>query len=265
MNIDQLSQLSVAELRRTANEILSGLETHGTLDHGSILSQAQFYIDEIERRSAEADRGRHARIAWRDFFLEIVVILLIGAELYYAIHGGNQQLAVLQTLNTGASEQLDALKVLRTEQEAALNTQKETLGTIIQMNAALQSQLGLNFVPLLQITYLESEKALFFQNFGKTDLFLWGTKLETNKVVIPEPRLLVPAGETGGYKLGVEDLFEVESKRVSKGGYETLHCELYLKNANGKKFTANVLLVALWKGDTLIFNVQPVGVTPGGW
>jgi len=265
MNVDQLSQMSVAELRRTANEILAEVQARGTGDHGSILSRAQFYIDEIERRSAETERQRQAWISRRDFILEIVVIVLIGAELYYSIHGGNQQLAVLQTLNTSAGQQLDALKVLRTEQEDALSTQKETLGTITQMNAALQNQLGLNFVPLLQISYMESEKALFFQNFGKTNLFLWGTKLESIKSIAPEPRLLVPAAETGGLRTSIEEVFESESKKVPKGSYDTLHLEVYLKNANGKKFTSNVVLIALWRGDTLTFNVQTIGIRPENW
>src|SRR5216684_759772 len=154
MNLEVLSRMSIAELRQKANGVLAQLEGEGVgkLDQGPLLSEAQFYIDEIERRN-------QLRTGRRDLILEIVVILLIGLELYFGIKGGNQQLAVLQKLNTSADQQLAVLqnlntsasetartmKSLREEQDIALTTQQQTLQMIVQMNSALQSQLGLNF------------------------------------------------------------------------------------------------------------------------
>jgi hypothetical protein len=74
--------------------------------------------------------GKQAWLGWRDLGLELVVEALIGLEIYFGIAGGNQQLAVLQKLNTGAGETAQALKTLTEEQNRLIQTQKDTLQTI---------------------------------------------------------------------------------------------------------------------------------------
>src|SRR4051794_25204202 len=118
MNLEDLSRMSEAELREKANERLippswtapSGREIVLKPD----LSAAQFFIDEIERRAGESERTRQRWITTRDLILELVVIVLIGAELYYGISGGNQQLIVMGTLNTSAGQQLELIKKMNT-------------------------------------------------------------------------------------------------------------------------------------------------------
>jgi hypothetical protein len=277
MNLEDLSRMSEAQLREKANEILAKLETAGGLDQGPILSASQFYIDEIERRAGEAERRRQSRIALRDFILELVVIILIGGELYFGITGGNQQLSALEKLNTNAGQQLTLLqkmnasadetartmKSLSAEQDAALTTQQQTLQIITQMNGALQTQLGLSFTPELTVTFDEPSKLLLFQNFGKTNLFMWGMKTaDEAKEMSPEPRIIVPGA---GYKIPADDQLKARSERVPKGGSEQQRLDVYLKTANEKKFTASYLLFYVWKNDALIINVHMVGIKPEGW
>jgi hypothetical protein len=277
VNLDQLAQMSVEELRRTANERLANLETAGTGDHGPILSEAQFYIDEIERRAGDAERQKQSKIARRDLILELVVIVLIGLELYFGIVGGNQQLSVLQKLNASADQQLGVLqklnasagdtakilKSLREEQDLLLATQQQTLQLTGQMNGALQTQLGLNFAPQLTLIYDEPQKSLVYQNFGKTNMFMWGTKQSgVAAEMLSEPRIIVPGG---AFKVPVEDQLIAESQRVPKGTSETLRIEAYLKTANGKKYTASYLLIFASKNDALTLGVQSVGIRPEGW
>ncbi len=196
MNLEELSHMSIAELRERANERLAPRSMQGPggaeLFLKPDLSEAQFYIDEIERRIAAGERRKQSRVGVRDFILELIVILLIGLELYFGIVGGNKQLAVLQTLKTSADQQIGVLqnlntsagetaktmKSLREEQDIVLATQQQTLQLTGQMNGALQTQLGLNFAPALTLVYDQSAKSLIFQNFGKTNVFLWGSKLE---------------------------------------------------------------------------------------
>jgi len=270
MTLDDLSQMSVDELRRKANERLLPLEiTYGDsgmpviVDQASILSEAQFYIDEIERR-------KQARIARRDFWLEVLVIVLIGAELGVAIVGGDQQLKVLNTLNTSAGQQLQLLQTMNTsaQQTATLlqdlrDEQQQTLQMVTQMNGALQAQLGLNFVPELTLVYDEATKSLVFQNYGKANIALWGSELErSNKVMLPEPRVIVPAT---GFRYPAEDMIQAGSQLVPKGRIETRRYDVYLKAANDKKFTATYLLNFMWKNDSLTIAIQLVGIKPTDW
>jgi hypothetical protein len=274
MNLEDLSRMSEAELRAKANEKLKKLDVNlpqgYSIDEGPVLSEAQFFIDEIERR-------KQSWTGLRDLILEIVVILLIGAELIYGVWGGNQQLVILQTLKASADQQLVVLqnlnksasetakimKALGDKQDVALATQQQTLQLTGQMNGALQTQLGLNFLPALTLIYDAPTKSLVFQNFGKTNLSLWGSKLgDEPRSMTPEPRIITP---TAGYKFPVDDLLKVESQKVPKGTTETLRFPVYLKTANGKKYTATFLIIPNWKDDTLMLNVQLVGIGPENW
>jgi hypothetical protein len=273
MNLEELSRMTEAQLRAKANEHLAPRESElpggGTFTIKPDLGDAQFFIDEIERR-------KQSRTGLRDLILELIVIVLIGAELYYGIHGGNQQLAVLQTLNASAGQQLAVLqklnasaddtaktmKSLREEQDGTLTAQQQTLQIITQMNGALQTELGLNFAPALTITYDESQKWLVFQNFGKTRLALWGSKLNGIGDINTEPRIIA---QGTGYKLPVEDVLKVESARVPKDGNEKLTFDVYLKTADDKSYVANYYLVFTWKNDTLTINTQMIGIKQEKW
>lgn len=275
MNLEDLSRMSEAELRAKASEKLAKLEVKfqalPVYEEGSVLSEAQFFIDEIERR-------KQSRTGRRDLILEVVVIALIGAELIYGIVGGNQQLLVLQTLktsadqqlvvlhnlNTSASETARTMKALGDKQDVVLATQQQTLQLTGQMNDALQNQLGLNFAPALTLLYDQSVKSLVFQNFGKTNVFLWGVKLEGDTRMESEPRIIAPSPSTF-YKIPAEDFIKIESARVPKGGSEKLHYDVYIKAANGKKYTASYYLLPKWKDDTLIVDTQQIGIKPKGW
>lgn len=281
MNLEDLSRMSEAELRAKANEhletrveVIEGGQITSTPDLGA----AQFFIDEIERRAGEAERKRQRWITTRDLILELVVILLIGAELYYGIRGGNEQLAVLGRLNTSAGQQLDLLKKMNTnaeqtaailrnlsgEQERALTAQQQTLQMTTQMNGALQTQLGLTFVPEITLIYDEQMKSLIFQNFGKANVMMWGTKLEPeDRLMVPEPRIIIPSS---GYKFSsIEDTLKVLSQQIPKGGSKQVRYDVYLKNAKDKKYTASYFLIFVWKGDTLSLNVQMIGIKPEEW
>ncbi len=276
MNLDELSQMSVEELRRTANERLGALDGAGMLDRGPILSEAQFYIDEIERRSAESERRKQSRVGVRDLILELVVIILIGLELYFGIVGGNKQLAVLQTLKTSADQQLGVLqnlntsagetakimRSLREEQDIVLATQQQTLQLTAQMNGALQTQLGLNFAPALTLVYDESKKLLNLQNYGKTNLFLWGVKENGVTEMFPQPRIVAPTTE---FSFPADSILTRESPRVPKGNAEAFPLDVYLKTANGKKYLATYSVIAIWKNDALTLNVQHIGMKQENW
>src|SRR5437016_3505272 len=67
-------KMSRAELRRRIDECLSAYETAGGLDKPALILEANFHMQELNRRS-------DSWISWRDFVLEAIVIALIGWEI----------------------------------------------------------------------------------------------------------------------------------------------------------------------------------------
>jgi hypothetical protein len=139
MKAEEFTKATEDELRQKANECFDKLSTHGSTEKPALLIEAQFYIDEIERRKQDKIAARDYRLEKVVIFLEVIVIILIGLELL----DGNKQLTVLDSLNTSADATARAMKSVQKAQEDALGTQKETLHTIGQMNAAMQNQLEL--------------------------------------------------------------------------------------------------------------------------
>jgi hypothetical protein len=113
MNTEEFERATEQDLRRNANECFDKLKDSGSQEWPALLLSARFYMDEIERRE-------HDRVATRDLLLELVVIFLIGLELYFGITGGNAQIAVLQKLDTSASQTAAAVATLAEEQKATL-------------------------------------------------------------------------------------------------------------------------------------------------
>ena len=50
MNIEELSTLSITELRERANASLAGVSEMNAMERQHHLVEAQFYVDEIQRR-----------------------------------------------------------------------------------------------------------------------------------------------------------------------------------------------------------------------
>lgn len=113
MNTEEFEKATKKDLRRKANECFDKLKDSGSNEWPALLMEARFYLDEIERRE-------HDRVSTRDLMLELVVIVLIGLELYFGITGGNAQLKVLEKLNTSASQTATTVGGLATEQGSEL-------------------------------------------------------------------------------------------------------------------------------------------------
>jgi len=111
MNTEEFENAKEKDLRLKANECFGKLADSGSQEKPALLIEAQFYMDEIERR-------KQGTIARRDLVLELVVIVLIGLELYFGITGGNQQLSVLQRLEKSSCGTVAALSTLEAEHKA---------------------------------------------------------------------------------------------------------------------------------------------------
>jgi hypothetical protein len=134
LDIEKLERLSPAELRGKADECFRLLETCGQEQKPAVLGQAQFYL-------AEVDRREDARIARRDFFLELLVIILILGEIIFGLYEGHEQAKILERMDKSTADTAmvmkdasAALKTLTDEQKMSLEGQK-------QANVNLQTNL----------------------------------------------------------------------------------------------------------------------------
>jgi hypothetical protein len=152
LDLEELTRLSDADLRDRINAALQTLEA----DRGEYsLSNAQFYLSEIERRTQAKEREEQGRIATRDFRLELIVIVLIGLEIIIGVWGivagyreaGKQDVAFgklkdsVDALNVSTNNTAENINKLTQAQDSALIVQKKSLATISSMNSAMKGQL----------------------------------------------------------------------------------------------------------------------------
>lgn len=134
MRVEEFERLTKKQLRQKADECFVQLSTAGTLDKAGILAEAQFYVREIDRRY-------ESWISLRDLILEIVVILLIGLELYFGITEGNKQAIILGQMNSSTAATVTSMGNLVISQQNSLTEQTKSLDSLKQMNDKLQISL----------------------------------------------------------------------------------------------------------------------------
>src|SRR5438093_3713673 len=137
MNIEEFETATDHELRQKAKERFAALEFAGYDDRPAMLLEAKLYLDEIQSR-------RDVRVARRDLFLELIVILLIGIEIVLGTIGireSNQQYQILSNLNSSATDTAKSLRSLYEEQQRLVEVQKKKLDSVSSMNSATQNQL----------------------------------------------------------------------------------------------------------------------------
>ena len=134
MRVEEFERTTKKQLREKANDCFARLDTAGGLDRPAILAEAQFYIQEIDRRY-------ESWISWRDLILEIVVIVLIGLELYFGITEGNKQAIILDQVNSSTAATAATTKSLQQAQQDSLREQSKSLDSLKQMNDKLQISL----------------------------------------------------------------------------------------------------------------------------
>jgi hypothetical protein len=134
MKTEEFENATEKGLRSKANECFEKLNDSGSHERPALLLEAKFYLDEIERRKQD-------RVARRDLLLELIVIVLIGLELYFGIAGGNQQLAALQKLDVSTSHTAEALTMLASTLHAGTATPPSKTATTAESQAATPARI----------------------------------------------------------------------------------------------------------------------------
>jgi hypothetical protein len=248
MNIDELSKMSEEELHLRANIHLEKLDKQfvSEMQKEHHVSQAQFYLAELERRVQAKERIESERIGKRDYRLELWVIGLIGAELVLAVVGivfgwveGNKQTKVLDQLNQSSAATAATLTALRQAQEASLETQRHTLENITAMNDALQDELDLNLTEAMQYSGGMTgggHERVDFSNSSRTVLWLCGSKFGTEPTAMRKRPTMLTPGSSAPFE--ISDLIAKTIKAMGTTTEATVPFELYLKRENGTKYVA---------------------------
>jgi hypothetical protein len=125
--------LTDVQLVQLADDCLTKMDGSGPLDHPAYLLTAQLYMNEIDKR-------HDAKIARRDFVMELTVIALILAEVIFGIVDGNKRARILDQMSESTSktanvtkqvsvsslQQADHLQRLIDEQTKSLDALKTT-------------------------------------------------------------------------------------------------------------------------------------------
>src|SRR5437763_10728736 len=99
MTVEEFQSATADQLREKANDCFARAARTGSGDWAGLYMEAQFYLAEIERRES-------AKIAKRDYTLEVWVIVLIGVEIVLSLLAlgtgyieGAKQITSLDSLN----------------------------------------------------------------------------------------------------------------------------------------------------------------------
>jgi hypothetical protein len=113
---------------------LARTEEAGGMDRPALLLEAQIYLREVDRRG-------ETWIARRDLWLEVIVIVLIIAEIGIAAWEGKQQDKILGDMNKNVAATATTIGQLQTVEQQSFEQQKQSVQSLIQMNGELQTSL----------------------------------------------------------------------------------------------------------------------------
>jgi hypothetical protein len=144
MRAEELDNLTEKELLASANGCFARAETTvlylkpSPEERVRLLLEAQFYLTAVARK-------RDDRVARRDFWMEVAVIILIGLEIVLslaALREGAQQSKVLDHMDQSAAATASAMKLATASLQTLADDQGKSLARLNDMNNSLQASLS---------------------------------------------------------------------------------------------------------------------------
>ena len=243
VDFEQFDKAKRSELRNLAKECFEKSQEEPIFSERkvSLLLEAQFYMTEMDRREG-------GRIALRDLLLEIVVILLIGGEIWLAIKQGREQGAfmskqngILTSLQQSTSDTASTLKGLLTmtvtmnqSASATATTLQSLQSTTEAMNKAVQAQLSLFYQPSVTATFDMGTKKIVITNLGRTDLHITDVKYADG------PREPVHPTETiapnSGWFMDAEVIQKALTDGTPKSTVKSVPISFYVADEHHKRY-----------------------------
>ena len=261
MTFEEFEKADARRLREMTKDAFNRADTirQGWAPDPSLLAESQFYLSEIERRHG-------SWIALRDLILEILVIALIGGEIWLGWQQGKDE-GNLMDKQTGVLQKLDDSASSTAANQATMAlTLKALQSTTEHMNDAIQGQLALFYDVSLNVLWVPATRRINVANNGRTNVTLWGFKLGTEPEVIEtQPRVIIP---NGGFELDFSTFYDQMNRALPQGVSSSpisISLALYLKNEKQDEFVLNETLVATRNGDTLAITTQTLSISPERW
>jgi len=248
MRVEEFEKLTKKQLRSKANVCFATAAPAGEFVRTALLTEARFYMDELERRA-------DSWVSIRDLFLEIVVILLIGGEIWLGVHEGKQQAAAFEKMQ-------GVLSSLQASSEATAKTLTALQSTTESMNTAIQKELSLFYDVSVATVYSAPDKRLIVSNVGRTNVVIGGIKIaNVVALAIPEGRVLPPQSNFNSDMNGTLAYDFVERQAAQdKDGFTPF--DVYVRNERREEFVIHSYFVVK---DKAITNVQEGSITPQHW
>ena len=222
MRLEEMEKWSRRDLRDRINFCLEHAAEVSGDDRSTTLTEAEFYMRGLEHR-------RDSWVSIRDFILEVIIIALIGWEIYM----GYKQAAIQ---STQFDQQTAIMSNLRTSSD-------ETAQILITMNEHVEKELDLYYEPSVLITevHQNGSDVLEVHNNARTRIAIFGIK-GRNEVCSMERPLYVASFSTG--VLDSAFVMNKVIRRVISSDANTPFT-IYLKAEDGHKFKHDVLVVRL--------------------
>lgn len=276
MNFDQFEKATVEDLKAEAKRCFDESRTLTPADleyKAPLMLEAQFYMQEMDRRDS-------SRIARRDWWLEVVVIVLIGIEIVLSLVGMNiaiqegkaqagltqQQTGILTSLQQSTSQTADAMKNLAVLTKAMGDNTLASSQTLLSlratteaMNKGVHDQISLFYDPSIVLTYDSGLNRILLANTGRAGLTV--ITLKVNGIPRDTPGMRVIGAGATMYTEFAEDYKQFSSTLI-KGNGLNVPVEAHLANEKGKHFVLNGNLFFVWQADKVVVHGQTTSVLP---
>jgi hypothetical protein len=248
MRVEEFEKLTKKQLRSKANVCFATAAPSGELVRTALLTEARFYMDELNRRA-------DSRVSLRDLILEIVVILLIGGEIGLGVYEGKQQAVAFNKMQ-------GVLSSLQTSSEATAKTLTALQSTTESMNVAIQKELSLFYDVSVATIYSFTDKRLIVTNMGRTNVVIGGIKIaNVVALAIPEGRI-VPPQSSFNANLNSTPAYDFIVQQAAQDRDGLTPFDVYVRNERREEFVIHSYFVVR---DKAVTNVQEGSITPQHW
>jgi hypothetical protein len=243
-SLEAIGKMSRRELKRTILMCFEYAPDADPIDRLAVLQEAQFYTQELERRS-------DSLISLRDLLLEVAVIGLISWEIWIGY-----QTEQMQSQNF--ERETNVLSALATSSSATADRLAELKEVTGKMNEGIQTELALNYDVTVEVTFDNSVKHVNIANKGRTNVYIWGDKVGDDPPTMEtKGRMIAPGGY---YYILADKFYEEVGKRLPKGSEKLLPLTVYLKNDHGNEFSVECQFFAVWYLDNLTIHTQTASI-----
>jgi hypothetical protein len=226
-SLGNIEKLNRKELKAAIEACFEHTSEVSPVDRLAVLQEAQFYMRELERR-------HDSWISFRDLFLEVVVVGLIGWEIWLGY----------KEMRTQATEFSQESQILSNMENNSATTSQNLItasNILTTMSGNLQREVDFYYEPSVLVTYRPQfgSHVLDIHNFGRSMISIVGVK-SNGKACALQPPLTVSSGAPRPLEPGI---FVNDSiTRVISSDANT-EMTIYFKAKNGEEFLHRALMV----------------------